>query len=42
MEITMKPETHLPDNHILVSGVTSVEAAEPVGKEGEPGFPCEG
>lgn len=39
MKIAMKPETHFPDNHVLLSDVTSLEAADPAGKEGDPEFP---
>lgn len=36
MKITRKAGTHLPDNHILLSDVTSLEAAEPAGQKGTP------
>lgn len=36
MKITRKAGTHLPDNHILLSDVTSLEAAEPAGQDGTP------
>lgn len=36
MKIRRKAGAHLPDKHILLSDVTSLEAAEPAGQEGTP------